>query len=197
MAKIAIVYYSAYGHTFELAKAIEKGAQEAGAETRLRRVTELVPADIIKSNKGLSYGSELQKDVKEAVLDDLTWADGIAFGTPTRFGSTTAQLKNLLDQTGPLWAKGALAGKVAGFFTGASTAHGGHEATILGLSTFAYHQGMLIMPMGYTINGSRNPYGPTHISGGDGSIAVGEEEKRLAREFGKNLAKVAQKIAAH
>lgn len=196
MPNITIVYYSSYGHTYELAKAIEKGAKETGAETRLRKVKELIPDEIINSNKGLSYGKELQKDVKEVTLEDLTWADGIAFGTPTRFGSTTAQLKNLLDQTGPLWAKGELAGKVAGFFTGASTQHGGHEATIIGLSTFAFHQGMLIMPMGYTIKGSRNPYGPTHISGADGSIPVGEEEKRLAYEFGKNLANVAKKIAS-
>jgi NAD(P)H dehydrogenase (quinone) len=194
MAKIAVVYYSAYGHTFDLAKSIENGAKEAGAETRLRKVKDLVPEDIIKSNKGLSYGRDLQKDVREAALDDLEWADGIAFGTPTRFGNTTAQLRNFLDQTGPLWGKGVLAGKVAAFFTGASTPHGGHETTILTLSTFAYHHGMLIMPMGYTIKGSTDPYGPTYISG-DGSKPVGEEEKRLAYEFGKNLAKVAQKLA--
>ncbi len=195
MTKIAVVYYSAYGHTFDLAAAIEKGAQEAGAETRLRKVRDLVPEEVLRSNKGLAHGGEIQKDVKEAVLDDLTWADGIAFGTPTRFGNTTAQLRNFLDQTGPLWAKGALAGKVAAFFTGASTPHGGHETTILTLSTFAYHHGMLIMPMGYTITGSVDPYGPTYISG-DGSRAVGEEEKRLAREFGSALARVAQKLAA-
>lgn len=195
MANIAIVYYSAYGHTYELAKAIEKGAKDTGAETRLRKVKELIPDEIIRSNKGLAYGSDLQREVKEATIEDLSWADGIAFGTPTRFGSTTSQLKNFLDQTGPLWAKGGLAGKVAAFFTGASTPHGGHEATILGLSTFAYHQGMIIMPMGYTIKGSKNPYGPTHISGADGSIPVGEEEKRLAYEFGKNLAIIAKKLA--
>ncbi|MCL4558257.1 MAG: NAD(P)H:quinone oxidoreductase [Deltaproteobacteria bacterium] len=194
MAKIAVIYYSAYGHTFDLAKAIEKGAKEAGAETRLRKVRELVPEETIKSNKGLSYGSGLQKDLQEAALEDLLWADGIAFGTPTRFGNTTAQLRNFLDQTGPLWAKGALAGKVASFFTSASTPHGGHETTILTLSTFAYHHGMLIMPMGYTISGSVDPYGPTYVSG-DGSKPVGEEEKRLAYEFGKGLAKVAQRLA--
>ncbi len=194
MAKISVIYYSAYGHTFDLAQAIEKGAKDAGAETRLRKVKELVPEDIIKANKGMSYGRDLQKGVQEATLDDLTWADGIAFGTPTRFGNTTAQIRNFLDQTGPLWGKGALAGKVAAFFTGASTPHGGHETTILTLSTFAYHHGMLILPMGYTIKGSVDPYGPTYISG-DGSKPVGEEEKRLAQEFGKNLAKVAQKLA--
>ncbi len=194
MAKIAIVYYSAYGHTLDLAKAIEKGAKEAGAETRLRKVKELVPDDVIKGSQGLSAGHALQKDIPEAALGDLEWADGIAFGTPTRFGNTTAQLRNFLDQTGPLWAKGALAGKVAAFFTGASTPHGGHETTILTLSTFAYHHGMLIMPMGYTIKGSGDPYGPTYVSG-DGSKPVGEEETRLAYEFGKNLAKTAQKIA--
>ncbi len=194
MAKIAIVYYSAYGHTLDLAKAIGKGAKDAGAETRLRKVKELVPEDIIKANQGLSAGQALQKDIPEAALGDLEWADGIAFGTPTRFGNTTAQLRNFLDQTGPLWAKGALSGKIAAFFTGAATPHGGHETTILTLSTFAYHQGMLIMPMGYTIKGSVDPYGPTYISG-DGSKPVGEEEKRLAYEFGKNLAKIAQKIS--
>ncbi len=194
MTKIAVVYYSAYGHTLDLARAIEKGAKEAGAETRLRKVKELVPQDIIKGNKGLSAGYELQKDIAEATLEDLEWADGIAFGTPTRFGNTTAQLRNFLDQTGSLWAKGSLAGKVAAFFTGAATPHGGHETTILTLSTFAYHHGMLIMPMGYTIKGSVDPYGPTYISG-DGSKPVGEEEKRLAQEFGKNLAKVSQKLA--
>ena len=153
-----------------------------------------MPEDVVKGNQGLSAGFALQKDIPEAALGDLEWADGIAFGTPTRFGNTTAQLRNFLDQTGPLWAKGALAGKVAAFFTGAATPHGGHETTILTLSTFAYHHGMLIMPMGYTIKGSVDPYGPTYISG-DGSKPAGEEEKRLAYEFGKNLAKTAQKIA--
>jgi NAD(P)H dehydrogenase (quinone) len=187
------------GSVFRLAKKIAEGAESAGAEVRLRKVTELIPEQVIHDNQAMHQASAEQEQVPVATLDDLTWADGIAFGSPTRYGNMTAQLKNFMDQTGSLWAEGKLVGKAAGFFTGAQTMHGGHESTILAMSTFAYHHGMVIVPASYAITqvGSTRtgggPYGPTEL-GGKG-VALSEEEATIAWEYGKRLADVSQLLA--
>ena len=201
MSKVTVVYHSAYGHMYALAQAIAKGAQAHGAEVRLRRVPELVPQSVIDQNAGLKYGQDLQKDVPFAQMEDLSWADAIAFGAGTRFGAPAAQLRNFLDQTGGLWAQGGLVGKLAGFFTGAGTPHGGHETTILSMSTFAYHHGMLIVPVGYDLpnvsstQGGGSPYGPSSFSMPDGSRQPDADELAIAEHLGKKLALYADKLA--
>jgi NAD(P)H dehydrogenase (quinone) len=167
MAKIGIVYWSMYGATYELAKAIAEGAEKDGAEVHLRRVPDPLLPDEVKAMDGVADAADAQAEVPEATADELADFDGLVFGSPTRFGSPVAQLQNLFDQTGPHWQSGALVGKPAGFFTGAATIHGGHESTILSMSTFAYHHGMPIVPLGYgvapevqTTAGRRRPLRP-------------------------------------
>jgi NAD(P)H dehydrogenase (quinone) len=133
--KVAIIYYSATGTTYRLARAVEEGASEAGADVRLRKVRELAPEEAIASNQGWSAHRVETQHVVEATLDDLVWADALVFGTPTRYGLPTAQLKQFLDTTGPLWAKGALVNKVCSAFTSSGTAHGGQETTIVNVNT--------------------------------------------------------------
>ncbi|SMC06259.1 NAD(P)H dehydrogenase (quinone) [Sulfobacillus thermosulfidooxidans DSM 9293] len=196
--KISVIYYSMTGSVFHLAKAVAQGAEEVGAEVRLRRVADLLPLEVVESNEHIKKGLEMQQDVPVATLEDLTWADGIAFGSPTRYGNMTAQLKNFLDQTGPLWAEGKLAGKAAGFFTGAATMHGGHESTILTMSTFAYHHGMIIVPTGYlipAIHGTTtggSPYGPSELGNKN---ELSDDERSIALFLGRRLAEVAGKLA--
>jgi NAD(P)H dehydrogenase (quinone) len=168
---IAVIHYSSTGNTLMLATSLAEGAREGGAEVRLLRVPELAPREAIAKNA--AWVRHLQKEEAEggtpvAKLDDLVWADGIALGSPTRFGGPTAQLKNFLDSTGGLWAKGELAKKFVTAFTSASTAHGGLESTILAMLNTAYHWGSLIMPLGYADEVIRkqtgNPYGATWVS---------------------------------
>lgn len=137
--KVAIIYYSATGTTYHLAVAVEQGASEAGAEVRLRKVHKLAPEEAIASNQGWAAHRLESQHVKEATNDDLLWADAIIFGTPTRYGLPTAQLKQFLDTTGSLWAKGALVKKVCSSFSSSGTAHGGQETTIVNLNTTFYH----------------------------------------------------------
>lgn len=185
------------GSVYHLAQAVAEGARQAGAEVRLRRVPDLLPLEVIESNENIKQALEAQKDVPVAVLEDLTWADGIAFGSPTRYGNMAAQLKNFLDQTGPLWAQGQLAGKAAGFFTGAATMHGGHESTILTMSTFAYHHGMVIVPTGYlspAVHGTQtggSPYGPTELGN---KPELSDDERSVGLLLGERLAMVAGKL---
>jgi NAD(P)H dehydrogenase (quinone) len=135
MAKVAIIYYSQTGTTHKLARAVEQGAENAGAETRLLRVKETAPSEVSGSIASWKQHLEETSDIREATDDDLEWADAIIFGTPTRYGLPSAQLKNFIDQTGTLWAKGALTNKISSSFASAATAHGGQEATILSLNT--------------------------------------------------------------
>ena len=136
--KLAVIYYSSTGTTYRLARAVEEGAKAAGAEVRLRKVKELAPAEAIASNEGWAENVRATEDVAEATLDDLTWADAIVFGTPTRYGLPTAQLKQFIDTTGGLWATGKLVNKIVSSFTSAATMHGGQESTILALNNTFY-----------------------------------------------------------
>src|SRR6188508_1070680 len=168
-AKIAVVYYSATGNVHALAQALAEGAESTGAEVRLRHVEELASELLISQNQYWGRHRSQVADAPVATLEDLEWADGVAFGTPTRFGNVAAQLKQFIDQAGNLWQEGKLADKVGTAFTASMTAHGGQESTILALNNTLYHWGMLILPLGYTVsevfNAGGNPYGTSYTSG--------------------------------
>jgi len=192
MAKVAVVYYSATGNVYKLAQAVEEGAKEAGAEVRFRKVRELAPEEAIKSNQGWSDHALMTEDVPEAQLDDLEWADAYIFGTPTRFGNVSSQLKQFMDTTGGLWFQGKLADRVVGVFTSASTLHGGQETTIASLFNVFAHWGAIIVPLGYTDEAifiAGNPYGAS--STGEPT----EEELAAARHQGRRIAEKAEALA--
>jgi NAD(P)H dehydrogenase (quinone) len=199
MSKIAVVYYSATGHIHEMAEAVVKGAEDAGAEVRLRRVAELAPEEVIRQQDAWREHYEATLPlVAEATLDDLEWANGFAFGTPTRFGLPAAQLKEFIDQTGPLWVQGQLADKVATSFTSSQHTHGGQESTLLALNNVFYHWGCLIVPPGYThavvAAAGGNPYGASYPAGaGD---AVSTEALTAAHYQGYRLAQYAARLVA-
>lgn len=196
--KVAIIYYSATGTTYRLARAIEEGVKATGAEVRFRKVHELAPEEAIASNQGWSAHRLESQDVEEATNDDLTWADAIIFGTPTRYGLPTAQLKQFLDTTGGLWAKGALVNKVCSSFTSTGTPHGGQETTIVNLNTTFYHWGAIIVGPGYADPiqfQSGNPYG-TSFTSNNGALKPDEIALAAARFQGKRVAEVTAQFVA-
>jgi NAD(P)H dehydrogenase (quinone) len=164
----AIIYYSATGTVYALARAAAEGAEKAGAHVRLRKVAELAPPEAINANP--AWGQHLRDtaDVVEAGLDDVDWADVVLFGTPTRFGNPSSQLKAFIDTAGVLWRQGKLADKVYSAFTASGTAHGGQESTLLALANVLHHWGGIIVPPGYTDPvqfQTGNPYGTSHVAG--------------------------------
>ena len=196
--KLAIIYYSATGTTYRLAQGIEEGAKGAGAEVRLRKVHELAPEPAIASNKGWAAHRTETQHVAEATHDDLRWADALVFGTPTRYGLPTAQLKQFIDTTGPLWAKGELVNKIVSSFTSAATLHGGQESTILALNNTFYHWGAIIVAPGY-IEASQfqagNPYGTSFVSN-NGELRPDEVALTAARLQGRRVAELAAQFLA-
>ncbi|MFF5228276.1 NAD(P)H:quinone oxidoreductase [Dactylosporangium sp. NPDC000521] len=185
----AVVYYSATGTVHALAAAVAEGAEKAGATVRLRKVAETVPESIIGGNPAWAAHVSASADVAGATLDDLDWADVVLFGTPTRFGNVSAQLKAFIDSTGPLWFRGGLAGKVYTAFTASNTAHGGQESTLLALANVFYHWGGIIVPPGYTDPiqfTAGNPYGTSHVTGdgppGDVVLRAARHQARRAVE---------------
>jgi NAD(P)H dehydrogenase (quinone) len=192
--KIAVIYYSATGTVHALAQAVAEGAASAGAGVRLRRVAELAPDNAIDQNPRWRRHAEVAASIAQASVEDLAWADAFAFGTPTRFGTPAAQLKQFIDQAGGLWREGRLADKPVTAFTSASNRHGGSEATILSLGNVFYHWGSLIVPPGYTdpavYAAGGNPYGTSFVTGpstGDGPDAAALE---AARYQGRRLAQI-------
>lgn len=194
--KVAVIYYSATGTVHELASAVEEGAAKAGAEVRLRRVAELAPEAAINTNPAWRDHVDATSDIPVATLDDLTWADAYAFGTPTRFGNVAAQLKQFLDSAGPLWFAGKLAGKAVTAFASASNMHGGNESTILALYNTMYHWGTIIVPPGYTdpvvYAAGGNPYGTAHHSHEN---PVNDLVLAAARFQGHRLATITERLA--
>jgi NAD(P)H dehydrogenase (quinone) len=197
--RIAVIYYSATGNVHAMAHAVADGAGREGAEVRLRHVAELRDELLISQNQ---YWGRHRSEVEGepvAQLEDLEWADGIAFGTPTRFGNVAAQLKLFIDLAGELWQQGKLINKVATSFTSSQTEHGGQESTILALNNTLYHWGAIVLPLGYTVheafNGGGNPYGASYTSGHE---VVGPDAETLlvSREQGARLARVARVIGA-
>jgi NAD(P)H dehydrogenase (quinone) len=200
VTRIAVIYYSATGNVHALARAVADGAAKEGAEVRLRHVAELPPEMLISFKQPWGRHRAELEDRPDASTEDLEWADGIAFGTPTRFGNVAAQLKVFLDLAGELWARGALVDKVATSFTSSQTEHGGQESTILALNNTLYHWGAIVLPLGYTVhevfNGGGNPYGTSYTS--DHRVGGQPDEKTLsvARAQGVRLARIAGVIAA-
>jgi NAD(P)H dehydrogenase (quinone) len=195
---VAIVYYSSTGTTYQLAKGIEEGAKAAGAEVRLRKVRELAPEEAIRENEGWVKHRQETKDIPEATLEDLRWADAIIFGTPTRYGLPTAQLKQFIDMTGPLWGKGELVNKITSSFTSAATRHGGHETTLVALNNTFYHWGSIIVSPAYataTQFESGNPYG-TSFASNNGELDPDETALTAARFQGKRVVEVATQFLA-
>jgi len=191
--KVAIIYYSATGTTYRLARAVEEGATEACADVRLRKVRELAPEEAIASNQGWAAHRLESQHVVEASLDDLAWADALIFGTPTRYGLPTAQLKQFLHTTGSLWAKGSLVNKVCSAFTSSGTAHGGQETTIVNVNTTFYHWGAIIVGPGYADPiqfKAGNPYGASFTSN-NGALKPDETALASARFQGRRVTELA------
>ena len=197
MTRILIVYHSMYGHIEAMAKAVAEGARGvAGVEVTVKRVPETMDAAVFKA-----AGGKVDQQAPVATPAELAEYDAIIVGTPTRFGNMSAQMRNFFDQTGGLWAKGALAGKVASVFTSTGTG-GGQEMTITSTWTTLAHHGMIIVPIGYTTPalfdisqvGGGTPYGASTIAGGDGSRQPDERELGIARHQGEHVAKIAARL---
>jgi NAD(P)H dehydrogenase (quinone) len=189
--KVAVIYYSATGTVHALAEALADGAESVGAQVRLRRVAELAPEGAIdQSPLWRQHVDAVAASVSEASLDDLVWADAYAFGTPTRFGAPSAQLKQFIDQTDGLWRDGTLADKPVTAFTSAFNRHGGNEATILSLGNVFYHWGSLIVPPGFVRAAERGRTRrrgagrralPRPAAGGDHDPAAGGQPRHRCR----------------
>jgi NAD(P)H dehydrogenase (quinone) len=198
--KILIPFYSRTGTIEALALAIAEGAKAEGAEVRLRRAREVVGPDVIASVPGWKDSSDAMNAKYEAPTpDDAVWADGIIFGTPTRFGSVSSELKAYIDSLGGLWATGALNGKAGSVFAGSATPHGGNESTILSLYNPLAHLGLIIVPTGYAdgamFAGAGTPYGASVVSGNP-PAGPNDAELAVARFQGKRVAQVAKKLIA-
>ncbi|MBL8359272.1 MAG: NAD(P)H:quinone oxidoreductase [Rubrivivax sp.] len=199
MAKVLVLYYSSYGHIETMAHAVAEGARSAGAQVDVKRVPELVPADVaVKSHFKVDQAAPV------ATVDELAGYDAIILGVPTRFGNMAAQMKNFLDQTGGLWATGKLVGKVGSVFTSTATQHGGQESTILSTHTVLLHHGMVIVGLPYAWQGQMtlaeisggSPYGASTIAAGDGSRQPSANELAGAQYQGAHVARIAAKLAA-
>jgi NAD(P)H dehydrogenase (quinone) len=197
MTNVAVIYYSSTGNVHALAEALAEGAVQAGAEVRLRRVAELAPAEAIDSNPAWRAHADATDHIPLATHDDLRWADAYAFGTPTRYGNVSAQLKQFLDTTASLWAAGELSDKAVTAFTSAINTHGGNESTLLALYNTMHHWGAIVVAPGYThpdfSRAGGNPYGTAHPSGNG---APGEEALAAGRQQGQRLARIAGLLRA-
>ena len=199
--KVLIVYYSTYGNVYKMAKLVAEGVTEVnGAEPLVRRVPELIPSSVIESREDMKVGREMQKDIPLVTLDDFKAAGAIAFGTPTRFGNVSAQLKNQIDQLTSLWLAGELEGKPAGIFVSTASLHGGQETTILTLMGPLLHLGMILVGVPYSVKelfstqGGGSPYGPGHIAGLDSKREIDQQEAAICRAFGRRLAEVGLRL---
>ncbi len=199
--QVLIVYYSTFGNVYRLAQLVAEGVGEIeGAEPVIRRVPELMPDSVVEGNAGMKAGRDLQKDVPLVTLDDFEQAGAFAFGTPTRYGNVSAQLKNQIDQLSPLWNQGKLEDKPAGVFVSTASLHGGQETTIHSLMAPLLHLGMLPVGVPYSVQelfttqGGGSPYGPGHVAGGDASRAIDEQEAVIARALGRRLAWIGSRL---
>jgi NAD(P)H dehydrogenase (quinone) len=198
--KILIPFYSRTGTIERLAQAVAEGAQSEGAEVRLRRAREVVGPEVIASVPGWKESADAMNAKYEApTADDAVWADGVIFGTPTRFGSVASELKAYIDSLGGLWAQGKLVGKAGSAFAGSAQAHGGNESTVISLWNPLAHLGFIIVPTGYAdpvmFAGAGSPYGASVISSHPPAGPT-EAEIAVARFQGKRVAQVAKKLAA-
>jgi len=201
--KVLIVFYSMYGHIYRMAEAIAEGAREIeGAEVELRRVPETLPEEVLKS-MGATEAQKSFSHIPICTLDELSSADAIIFGTPTRFGNMCGQMRQFLDSTGQLWSDGALVGKVGSVFTSSATQHGGQESTILSFHITLLHHGMVVVGLPYAFQGQMrtdeitggSPYGSSTIAGGKGERNPSENELAAAHFQGRHAAMIASKLA--
>lgn len=200
--KIQVIFYSMYGHVYKLAEAVVEGARGvAGAEVTLYQVAELVP-DASLERTGAKKAREAFAHVPVVEPEVMLEADAIIFGTPTRFGNMSAQMRNFLDQTGQMWAKGSLIGKVASVFTSTASQHGGGETTITSFHSTLLHQGMIIVGVPYSCQELLNmneitggsPYGAGTITGSDDSLQPSANELSIARFQGRHVAEITAKL---
>lgn len=199
MTRVLVLYHSMYGHIETMAQAVAEGVRRVeGAEVTIKRVPETMPTEAFKA-----AGGKIEQAADIASPGELADYDAIIFGVPTRFGNMSGQMRNFLDQTGGLWANGALAGKVASVFASTGTG-GGQEMTITSTWTTLAHHGMVIVPLGYTapelfdisqVSGG-TPYGATTLAGGDGSRQPDDRELAIARHQGEHVTRIAAKLAA-
>ena len=200
--KVLIVYYSMYGHIHKMAEAVAEGAGEVnGAVVEMRRVPETVPEGVLGQMGALETQKQLAH-VPVCSVEELSSADAIIFGTPTRFGNMCGQMRQFLDATGQLWAEGALVGKVGSVFASSATQHGGQESTILSFHITLLHQGMIVVGLPYAFQGQMrideitggSPYGASTIAGGKGERMPSENELAAARFQGKHVATIAARL---
>ncbi len=201
--KVLVVYYSMYGHIHRMAEAVAEGVKTIkGAEAVLRRVPETLPGEVL-AKMGAIDAQKKFVHVPIATLEDLESADAVIFGTPTRFGNMCGQMKQFLDATGGLWAKGALVGKVGSVFASSATQHGGQESTILSFHITLLHHGFVVVGLPYSFQGQmRNdeitggsPYGASTIAGTQGERTPSENELQAARFQGAHVAMIASKLS--
>ncbi|MGG7581313.1 NAD(P)H:quinone oxidoreductase type IV [Rhizobium sp. YTUHZ045] len=198
MAKVLVLYYSAYGHIETMAYAVAEGARSAGADVTVKRVPELVPEEVAKASH-----YKIDQAAPIATVDELTDYDAIIVGAGTRFGTVASQMRNFWDQTGGLWFTGKLVGKIGSVFTSSATQHGGQESTILGFIPTFLHQGMVVAGLPYAFQGQMgteevkggSPYGASTITNGDGSRQPSEVELEGAKYQGAHVARLAAKLA--
>ncbi|WP_297299886.1 NAD(P)H:quinone oxidoreductase [uncultured Methylovirgula sp.] len=197
MAKVLVLYYSAYGHIEKMAEAIAAGAREAGAKVDIKRVPELVPPEVAEASH-----FKLDQPAPVATIAELADYDAIIIGTGTRFGRISSQMASFLDQAGGLWASGALNGKVGAAFSATATQHGGQETTLFSIITNLLHFGLVVVGLPYSFQGQMrvdeitggSPYGATTIAAGDGSRQPSETELAGARFQGRHVAEIATKL---
>jgi len=200
--EILVLFFSRYGNTYALAKSVAEGIREVeGMEPRLRRAKENAPWEVIQANEGwLKWHEKITSEVPEVTLDDLVETEGLALGSPTRYGNIAPAMGNFLETTGPLWINGSLLGKVAGVFCSTSSIHGGNELTLITMMSPLIHLGYMIVPLNYSDPGvmetdrGGTPYGPTSVSGPNADQGPTETELKLARVFGKRLAEITKKV---
>ena len=198
MTKVLILYYSSYGHIERMAQAVAEGIKDAGVQGGIKRVPELVSEDVAKQS-----GYKLDQAAPIATVAELPDYDAIIFGSGTRFGVMTSQMRNFLDQTGPLWFKGALVGKIGSVFTGSATQHGGQESTILSMIPTLLHHGMIVVGLPYSFEGKSrtdeitgcSPYDASTITRPDGSRMPSDNELAGARFQGRHVAQIAAKLS--
>ena len=197
MARILVLYYSMYGHIETMAGAVAEGARSAGATVTVKRVPELAPREVLEK-----AGAKLDQAAPEASPQELDQYDSIILGCPTRYGRMAAQMAQFWDQTGGLWARGALLGKVGSAFTSTASQHGGQETTLMAMHTMFFHHGMVLVGLPYAAAGQMrldevtggSPYGATTIAGGKGERQPSANELDLARFQGQHVAGVAAKL---
>jgi len=201
-AKVQVIFYSMYGHVYKMAEEVAAGVRDAGADVQLYQVAELVSDEALERT-GAKAARQTFAHLPVAKPEQMTEADAIIFGTPTRFGNMCAQVRNFLDQTGQLWFKGGLVGKVGSVFTCTATQHGGQETTITSFHSTLLHHGMIIVGVPYSEPGltymddvtGGTPYGASTLAGRDGSRQPTANELKIARFQGRRVAEIAAKLA--